>query len=185
MQLYGGLAWLFWHTPHELVPRDEYHEAMAAFHRAVRRIAPPGFCGVRVLEYESTPWLPSAREVYENWYFVEDSAALDHLDRAAISADAEIEHRRIAALTSAAAAGLYRLRAGTPAAQPSRCTWLNKPRSKPYDPFIKGLSASGAVWTRQMVLGPTPEFCLEGCIPETADFAAQGITVLRPRFASR
>ena len=161
------LAWVFWHTPQETVTRDDYVEAMTAFHCALYAEAPRGFLRVRVLEYESAPWLRSAREVYENWYLIEDSAALDHLDRAAISEAVATEHRRVAALASTAAAGLYRLRAGTPAAHPARCTWIDKGRGEPYDSFIDGLSANGAVWARQMVLGPTPEFCVEGVMTAT------------------
>jgi hypothetical protein len=44
-------------------------------------------------------------------------------------------------------------------------TWLSKPTGVPYDPFYQRLAPvrgrdGGSLWRRQMVLGPTPEFCL-------------------------
>ena len=100
--------------------------------------------------------------MYEDWYFVDGSAALDRLDEAAVAAAAVDSHTGIARLSATGAGGLYRLRSGAPLPAPSRCTWITKPREQTYKSFLLDVKGSGTVWSRQMVLGPTPEFCIEG-----------------------
>jgi len=155
------LAWVFWHTRFEDVTEDEYNRNLRAFHARIAAAAPEGFLGSRTLAYDALPWLPSATEVYEDWYFVRDSSALDRLDEAALAAFTHDAHERIARLAANAVAGLYRLRAGSPLPHPSHCSWISKPRGQSYETFIAGIVDAGAIWSRKMVLGPTPEFCIE------------------------
>ncbi len=155
------LAWVFWHARDPRIPEEEYVLALTAFHELIREISPQGFLGIRTLRYDARPWLPAQTEVHEDWYFVRDSAALDVLEDAAVSAFANEAHGRIARLTLTAIAGLYRLRAGEPAARTPHCRWIDKPRGEPYPTFLESFRDADAVWSRQMVLGPTPEFCIE------------------------
>lgn len=155
------IAWIFWHTRHADAGESDYRTALRAFHDLILTTAPEGFLGVRVLRHEALPWLVSATEVYEDWYFVESSAALDALDEAALAAFSQDAHARIARLAATATAGLYRLRAGEPLPSPAHTFWMSKPRQDPYAPFIERLSRAGTVWSRKMVLGPAPEFCVE------------------------
>jgi hypothetical protein len=154
------LAWIFWHTRFPEVTEDEYVAALRAFHTRIAEAKPEGFLGVRTLRYDTLPWLPSPTEVHEDWYFVRDSAALDALDDAVLAAFTHDSHARVSRLAANATAGLYQLRAGSPSADP-HCSWLSKPRGMPYDEFIASFATAGAVWSRKMVLGPTPEFCVE------------------------
>lgn len=156
------LAWIFWHTRFAHVEESDYRAALRVFHARIAEERPEGFSRSRTLRYEALPWLPAPTEVYEDWYFVDGSAALDRLEEAALSAFARDQHDSIARLTASATAGLYRLRAGQPLAAPAHCTWMSKPRHEPHEAFIDRVRAAGTVWTRQMVLGPTPEFCVEG-----------------------
>ena len=75
------LAYIFWHWPRS---ESGYEAALMAFHEALWSHPPPGFLGSRVMRVGPRPWLevPSA---YEDWYFVEDFAALGTLNDAAIS----------------------------------------------------------------------------------------------------
>jgi hypothetical protein len=155
------LAWIFWHSRFTHVSEEEYRATLAAFHATINAAPPEGFLGFRTLRYESVPWLSSAAEVFEDWHLLHDSAALDRLDDAAIAALRKDAHTRIARLAATATAGLYRLRAGSPLPEAMRCTWLDKPRGESYETFIASLKNAAAVWSRQMVLGPTPEFCIE------------------------
>ena len=155
------LAWVFWHSRYEHVTEEEYRRALAAFHAGVEAVAPDGLLGIRTVRHDSVPWLPSPVEVYEDWHFVRDSAALDRLDEAAVIAVTSDAHTRIARLAANASAGLYRLRAGAPLPEPPGFKWIDKPRGEAYDTFIASLENAAAVWSRQMVLGPTPEFCIE------------------------
>jgi hypothetical protein len=55
---------------------------------------------------------------------------------------------------------------------PRFSVWLSKPGSTPYQRFFDELGlvvtrSKGALWMRQMVLGPTPEFCLQSSMPAT------------------
>src|SRR5207248_3961836 len=76
------LAWIFWHTRLPEVIEDDYVDALRAFHIRIADAKPDGFLGVRTLRYDTVPWLVSPAEVYEDWYFVRDCAALDVLDEA-------------------------------------------------------------------------------------------------------
>lgn len=155
------LAWVFWHARTEHVPEAEYRRALGAFHERIRAAAPEGLVGIRTLRHAAVPWLPAASEVYEDWHFLEDSAALDRLDQAALAAIASEAHERVARLAATACAGLYRLRSGWPARERPRVRWIDKPRGMSYETFVASLEGAAAVWGRQMLLGPTPEFCVE------------------------
>ena len=154
------LAWIFWHTRFENVGEDEYVRNLVAFHERIAGAEPEGFAGLRFLRYDAVPWLPSPTEVYEDWYFIRDSAALDRLDEAALAAFSHDAHQRVAQLAANGTAGLYRLRAGSPVASP-RIEWVAKPRGQAYDEFLRDFPDASAVWSRMMVLGPTPEFAIE------------------------
>ena len=71
-----------------------------------------------------------------------------------------------AGAVEAASAGLYTLRVGSADLAAARaCAWLAKPRGMTYQNFFASIepwTSAGdvAVLRRQMVLGPTPEFCL-------------------------
>ena len=57
--------------------------------------------------------------------------------------------------------GVYRLVAGEPKPGATSAAWLSKPAGRTYPEFLAELGALGsAAWQRQMVLGPTPEFCV-------------------------
>ncbi|HEX6487305.1 MAG TPA: hypothetical protein VF137_00325 [Candidatus Dormibacteraeota bacterium] len=98
------------------------------------------------------PWLPGG-EAYEDWYLLEGSFALDIINRAAVTGVMTGPHHGAASLTGSMAAGLYQLVAGE-GAKGETATWLNeRPAS---------IEAGASLWRRQMVLGPTPQFCLLG-----------------------
>src|SRR4051812_43545559 len=171
------LAWLFWHSRLPEVPEDAYRENLLAFHDRIAAATPAGYLGSRIRRYEKLPWLNTPHESYEDWYFVENSAALDPIDEAALAAFSRDDHDRVARLTATATSGLYRLRAGSPLSDPASCSWLSKPRVEPYDTFIGTLSAAAAVWTRKLVLGPALEFCVESAAPLTNAQTMPGVTI--------
>lgn len=113
---------------------------------------------------EDLPWLPAAGKGYEEWYFLDGSAALDPLNEAAIGAGCREPHDQAAELAAGGTAGLYRLRLGERPGAPRTALWFGKPSGMSYDALhgkLRFLVARGtALWGRQMVLGPTPEFCL-------------------------
>lgn len=160
------LAYVFWHWPRAEVDRSSYEAALAAFQRSLAAVAPEGFRTAVVFRIESAPWLGSSRGGYEEWYLVEGSFVLDPLNEAAVSPAVKDLHDRAAHAAAGGAAGLYRLRAGDPAIGTARFgVWISKPERTGYEAFYSELRRwterrSVSLWGRQLVLGPTPEFCL-------------------------
>lgn len=159
---------MFWHWPRPSLDLDRYAEALLAFHRSLRDDPPPGFRGSRVREVAGLPWVRSASGL-EDWYLVDDWAALGALEQAAVTGPRRAPHDRAARLAEGGAGGVYgRLREGAQDA-PEVVTWFAKPAGVPYPPFLAG-APPGELWQRKLVLGPAPEFCLAGpAAPPGAD----------------
>jgi hypothetical protein len=151
------LAYVFWHWP--AGPWDAYVEALSTFHRALAAAPPPGWRGSRVLAVDGAPWLPVARAL-EDWYFVDDFASLGALNDAAVSGPRLGPHDAAARRAAGGTAGLFRLRSGE-IGTPERASWFAKPRGLRFPELLERIPA-GELWQRQMVLGPSPEFCLFG-----------------------
>jgi len=160
------LAYVFWHAALPDAQSVEYERWLTAFHAALCADPLPGFIGSMSFRMDRAPWLPSTGQVYEDWYLVEHSGTLDTLNDAAVSARRQVSHDRVAALAGSGVGGLYRLRKGQVALDQTRvAVWLSKPRGESYATFHAALGprldqGGTTVWARQMVLGPTPEFCL-------------------------
>jgi len=166
------LAYVLWHWPGPEVDLGRYTESLSAFHRALRAAPPEGFAGSRVREVHGAPWLPVPR-AFEDWYLVEDFAALGALEVAAVSGPRRARHDGAARLARGGTAGLYgRLRDG--AVDAGRAAWFAKPAGVPYPDFVARLPTA-ELWQRKLTLGPAPEFCLSGGTPP-AD--AEGVITL-------
>jgi hypothetical protein len=166
------LAYVFWHWRRPAVTASDYEAAQRRFHSALGAAPPLGFERSFSIGLEGAPWAAGGGEAYEDWYLVDGSAALDPLNAAAISASRQAPHDAAAALVAGGTAGLYSLRLGTPGPAPGTATWLAKPEGTTYRELFAALepvvrSESGALWGRQMTLGPALEFCLHsrGPIP--------------------
>ncbi len=175
------LAYLFWHWPRSGVAPEEYERRQRAFHAALAAWPAEGFVSSLSLQVTGAPWAASGQAAYEDWYLVRDFAALGALNDAAASGSRAPSHDRAAASAASGAGGVYRLRQGAPLAQPARAYWLDKPEGVTYSEFFQRVSPhvqqmQGALWMRQMVLGPAREFCVH--VPTTAD-GLVGVHALR------
>lgn len=167
------VAYVFWHWPRPEVDFGRYTEGLAAFHRALGAAPPPGFLGSRVREVHAAPWLPAARAL-EDWYLLEDLAALGALEEAAVSGPRRAPHDGAARLAGGGTGGLYgRVREGT--AEAEQVAWFGKPSGLSYPDFLAVMPAA-ELWQRKLTLGPAPEFCLAGGTPPAE---AEGPIVLR------
>jgi hypothetical protein len=123
-----------------------------------------GLLGLRVYRLDAIPWLPGRPSGYEDWHLLEDSAALDRLNEAAVTHARQLPHDRIAAMAAGGTAGLYGLRSGA-LMEPDAAYWLSKPAGMSYSDFLRRMQPyverGGCLWSRRMTLGPTPEFCLQ------------------------
>ena len=160
------LAYVFWHWPRPEIARGQYLDHLTEFHRTLAANKPPGFQRSVVFHIQSANWLNTDGEAYEEWYLLDDSAAMDPLNDAAVSGACEEPHNRVAREAAGGTGGLYRLRAGTEdLAQAKFAVWLSKPAGVSYQDFFAGLESltsqpGVALWGRQMTLGPTTEFCI-------------------------
>lgn len=160
------LAYVFWHWRFPNVDRESYQEDLVRFHRSLAASKPDGFQYSVVFRINGAPWVEEEGEAYEDWYLVEGSCALDLLNDAAVSHSRKEPHDRVAQRAAGGAGGLYRFRRGQDIVPQSHfATWFSKPTGTSYDTFYDSLSGWTSqpgigLWGRQMVLGPTPEFCL-------------------------
>ena len=165
------LAYTFWHWKRPDISEAEYEARQRAFHKALGAAPPAGFIGSSSFAITGAPWASRGDAAYEDWYLVQDSAALDTLNAAAISASRQVPHDAAAAAAAGGIAGLYRIRVGALPSSPSTGHWFSKPAGVSYADLEQLLrpvvdERQGALWCRQMTLGPTPEFCLQ--LPGTA-----------------
>lgn len=160
------LAYVFWHWPNSTVDRDAYLNHLIDFHQTLSTNKPAGFQESVVFRIRGASWLNTNDEAYEEWYLLDDSAAMDRLNDAAVSGVCEEPHNRVAREAADGIGGLYRLRAGTEDLAGAKfARWLSKPAGISYKDFYAALapltSQPGvALWGRQMTLGPTTEFCI-------------------------
>ncbi|HKT61529.1 MAG TPA: hypothetical protein VJQ46_15850 [Gemmatimonadales bacterium] len=164
------LAYVFWHWRRPTVTAPVYEEAQRRFHAALAAAPPPGFERSFSVSIRGAPWAANRGEAYEDWYLLDGSAALDPLNTAAISASRQAPHDAAAALAAGGTAGLYSLRQGTPVIPPATLTWFAKPDGMTHRDLFARLEplvgpAGGALWCRQMTLGPALEFCLHSREP--------------------
>src|SRR5689334_25099586 len=105
-------------------------------------------------------------------------AALEPLNHGAVTGGRQRPHDSAAALAGGGTAGLYALKPAAALEAPTAAAWFGKPDGTRYAELFEELAplvreSGAALWMRQMVLGPTPEFCLQGIAPAE----------LPPRFA--
>lgn len=160
------LAYVFWHWPRTSISREDYLEKLTLFHASLSANPSDGFSHSVVFEIPAPPWLSVDSVAYEDWYLVDDFAALDKLNFAAVSGRNEKPHNAVAVEAEGGIAGLYRLKQGevSALARARFALWFSKSTSLSYPDLYSGLSTlssqSGVgLWCRQMTLGPTNEFC--------------------------
>jgi hypothetical protein len=164
------LAFVFWHWPAPGTAPAAYEEALLAFHQELARVRPSGFDRSLGFRVDGAPWVGSEGKGYEDWYLVAGFAALEALNVGAVSGPLLPRHTAIAGQADGGAGGLYALAEGPPEATASEAAWLAKPKSVAYADFYAALApererAQASLWRRQLVLGPTPEFCLLSASP--------------------
>ncbi len=156
------LAYLFWHTKAPATDSAEYESQLAEFHRALQRADIEGFVRSQSFRVRDLPWIPRPH-AYEDWYVLENSAALDRLNDAAVHAAAQTPHDRLAVFASWGAGGVYGHRSGLVNFSAQHAFWFDKPDGLSYGQLYQileqALPGGASLWQRRMVLGPGNEFC--------------------------
>lgn len=162
------LAYAFWHWKRSGVSSETYEARQREFQAALAAFPPDGFLRGTTVRLRGAAWAADGGIVYEDWYLVRDMAALAPLNEGAVSGPRKAPHDAVAQLAGGGTAGLYGLSAGTALTAPAVATWFGKPQGMSYSSLFDALAPitrGGALWMRQMVLGPTPEFCLHSMAP--------------------
>jgi hypothetical protein len=170
------LAYVFTNWPLGDVDTGDYERGLKELHEAFGRHRSPGYVGSAIFRVTGVPWLARPRG-YEDWYFLENSAALDPLLATALSEPLQEAHQRVTRMAGGGMGGLYRLRGGRGEVKGTRgVAWISKPAGLGYAEFHAMLaplvSQQGAtLWQRMLGLGPATEFCLwsaaEVALPQT------------------
>lgn len=156
------IAYVFWHARERNFDAPTYEATLLRFHAELATAQIEGFISSQSFAVSGTPWVREPH-AYEDWYLLADSCALDRLNDAAVRARARGPHDALAAASIFGDAGLYRLWAGPPGCSASHAAWFSKPQGMAYGEAYERIAraAGGAsAWQRQMVLGPSREFCL-------------------------
>ena len=159
------LAYVFWHWRQPSAEAAAYESAQQKFQQALTALPSDGFVRSFSHAIAGAPWANNGGEAYEDWYLVRDTAALDQLDAAAITAGRKAPHDRAASLAAKGTAGLYTLRLGSAPSAPRSAQWFAKPAGMSYEQLFGGVEPAlgpvgGSLWMRKMTLGPATEFCV-------------------------
>src|SRR5678815_4388932 len=106
------LAYVFWHWPQSSIDPDAYVNHLIDFHQTLAANKPNGFQQSVVFRIRGASWLNTSDDAYEEWYLLDDSAAMDRLNDAAVSGVCEEPHNKVAREAADGTGGLYRLRQG-------------------------------------------------------------------------
>jgi hypothetical protein len=150
------LAYVFSHRAAHGVDTTHYEESLRRFHAALASASPSGFISSRTFR---------AGSVYADWYLLENSAALDVLNAAAVSGARTPAHDVVARMAADGAGKLLSLASGQPSTDAQFEARFGKPAGVQYvDLYARPqtwTSGTGtSLWRRMMVLGPPPEFTL-------------------------
>jgi hypothetical protein len=167
------LAYLSWHRPAAGVDAPAYESALEGFHRSLAHRPPSGFEGSCAFRAAELPWLatvaqdpPGSRAGYEDWYLLDDWAALGVLEEAAVAHGHVSLHDRVASLSGDATSAVYRLIEGcSDVAKATVAVWVSRPPGHDHPSLAALLGdgmdpAAGGLWRRCVGLGPAPELCL-------------------------
>jgi len=167
------LAFVFWHRPAPAVTASDYEGHLSDFHRSLRDQPVRGLVGSQTYGCDRLPF--AEQPGYEDWYLLEDFAALGTLNDAAIDPRHRPAHDSVAGLAENGTGGIYRIHDASPTTNVAgallgadTATWFPKPPGTTYEQLQDHVrtvtdgatAAEPTLWRRQLTLGPAPEFCL-------------------------
>lgn len=176
------LAYLSWHRPAAGVEQQRYEQALEHFHRSLAHRPPSGFHRSATVRLPELPWVAPVAAVapepeqpvvlagYEDWYLIDDWAAVGVLEEAAVSHGHMTAHDAAASQAGAATGAVYRLVEGCARLDAERGVWVTRKPGHTH-PSLGALLGDGmdperdGLWRRCIGLGPAPEYCLLAAAP--------------------
>jgi hypothetical protein len=153
------LAYVFWHRPGPEADVPAYEGALTGFHASLAAAPPPGFRGSVAFARAAQPWFDG----YEDWYLVDDWTALGVLNAAAVDLRHATPHDAVADRAVAGAGAVFRCDMPLDLRGVRAATWSSEPL------------VGDAVWRRQMVLGPAPQYCAHHATPVAGAIAREAL----------
>lgn len=177
------IAYVFWHSRDGRTPTTEYEQALVAFHEALNANRPSGFIRSQSFHIQQARWIDG--DAYEDWYLLDDTAALETLGHGAVSGEMSKPHDGVAMMASFGIAGLYKPAVDDPAGlDAATAVWFAKPVGMSYSSMHSKLRTNqagfgGRLWQRMLTLGPTAEICLLGGGRDLLPFGWESVMVVR------
>ncbi|MGA8664003.1 MAG: hypothetical protein WB809_02900 [Thermoplasmata archaeon] len=180
------LAYAFYHRPRAGVGRARYERTLLGFLDELARSPTPGFRGSAAFRLPRAPWaVHPERPLYVDWYVFSGFGDLGPVRDVAYRRPWVEFHRAIASLFGEGWGSIYAARGRVdPPIAPACVAWFDAPSGRGAAVLRRWREEgppAGALWRRQLALGPSPEYCYFGGRPPPSSIAPRS-AVLVPEY---